>query len=78
MIREINMRFALVVHITSVEILLYRKRTSKAKKVVPRPPPVPYKRAMAVPTQDQSSLSGSAQNEHSQVRLLVLIALKIM
>lgn len=49
------------------ELGLLGKRTSKAKKVVPRPPPVPYKRAMAVPTQDQSSLSGSAQNEHSQV-----------
>ncbi|KAJ8540120.1 hypothetical protein K7X08_026509 [Anisodus acutangulus] len=49
------------------ELGLLGKRTGKAKKVVPRPPPIPYHRPMAFPTQDQSSLSGSAQNDHNQV-----------
>ncbi|CAN4095945.1 unnamed protein product [Withania somnifera] len=50
------------------ELGLLGKRTGKAKKVVPRPPPTPYYHSVRIPTQDQSSgLSGSAQNEHSQV-----------
>ncbi|XP_059318312.1 E3 ubiquitin-protein ligase RGLG4 isoform X1 [Lycium ferocissimum] len=48
------------------ELGLLGRRTGKAKKVVPRPPPIPYRRPMAFPTQDQS-LSGSPQNERNQV-----------
>ncbi|KAJ8541960.1 hypothetical protein K7X08_016826 [Anisodus acutangulus] len=48
------------------------------KKVVPRPPPIPYHRPMAFPTQDQSSLSTSAQNDHNQVCPVCLTGTKDM
>lgn len=59
------------------ELGLLGKRTGKAKKVVPRPPPISYRRPMRIPTQDQnSSLSGFAQNDHSQVCPVCLTGIK--
>ncbi|KAF3676309.1 E3 ubiquitin-protein ligase RGLG2 [Capsicum annuum] len=61
------------------ELGLLGKRTGKAKKIVPKPPPISYRRPMRIPTQDQSSsLSGSAQNEHSQVCPVCLTGTKDM
>lgn len=69
----------IVVLIISLVILLFRKRTGKAKKIVPKPPPISYRRPMRIPTQDQSSsLSGSAQNEHSQVRPYIFLGFEII
>lgn len=60
------------------ELGLLGRRTGKAKKVVPRPPPIPYSRRMSIPTQDQSSLSGSPQDEQNQVCPVCLTGTKDM
>ncbi|KAH0677803.1 hypothetical protein KY285_025604 [Solanum tuberosum] len=60
------------------ELGLLGKRTGKAKKVVPRPPPIPYSRRMAIPTRHQNSFSGSPQNEQNQACPVCLTGTKDM
>ncbi|KAL3513862.1 hypothetical protein ACH5RR_026579 [Cinchona calisaya] len=48
------------------EFGLLGRTTSRAKKVVPRPPPVPYVNRTALESQESSSLSASLPDERSQ------------
>ncbi|PIM98329.1 putative E3 ubiquitin ligase [Handroanthus impetiginosus] len=41
--------------------------TGKAKKVVPRPPPVPYTRPAGWPSREPSNVSAATQDDQNQV-----------
>lgn len=51
-----------------------RRVTGKAKKIVPRPPPVPYTRGADYPSQEPSNPSNSTTNEQNQARTKVLLS----
>lgn len=47
--------------------------TGKAKKIVPRPPPVPYTHPSVMRSREPSNLSSPMRDEQSQVRTVMLL-----
>lgn len=50
-----------------------RRVTGKAKKIVPRPPPVPYTHPSVLRSREPSNLSSPMRDEQSQVRTIMLL-----
>lgn len=50
-----------------------RRVTGKAKKIVPRPPPVPYTHPSVLRSREPSDLATPMRDEQSQVRTIMLL-----